>query len=53
MESKNCTSKHICKGKIVTDVENQHDYQEEDVWGIELGDWDSHIYTTLYKMDNL
>ena len=24
---KNCTNKLICKGNIVRDVENQHDYQ--------------------------
>ena len=37
----------------VTDIENKHtNTKGESGVGDELGDWDWHIYTTMYKIDN-
>ena len=42
---------YLQKRNKVTDVENKHGYQKgKEVWA-ELGDWDWHIHTTIYKID--
>ena len=46
---KNDTDELTCKAEIETDVENTKGGKGE--WN-ELGDWDRHIYTTMYKTDN-
>ena len=48
-----CTDELICEAEIVTNVENKHGYKgkEERVWD-ELGDYDWHIHTAIYKIDS-
>ena len=43
---------YLRSGNTDTDVENKcMDTKGEGEWD-ELGDWDWHIYTTMYKIDN-
>ena len=40
------------QNRIVTDTENTHMVMKGEEGRDKLGDWDWHIYTTVYKIDN-
>ena len=50
---KNRRDELICKAEIQLHLlrTNLQLPREEETWD-ELGDWDEHIYTTMYKIDN-
>ena len=43
---------HLQNRNRLTDIENKHSYQRGKVGRDKLGDWDWHIHTTIYKIDN-
>ena len=49
---KNSTNQFIYKTEIVTDVENKLMVTRVNWERDKLGDWDWHIYTTVYKIGN-